>query len=48
MQVILCNVQMFSNDQMVQVFDTEENRVICAQKVDIEDVLTLKKGGGDS
>ena len=41
MQVIFCNVQMFSNDQMVQVFDTEENRVIYAQKVDIEDLTPM-------
>lgn len=41
MQVILCNVQMFSNDQMVQVFDTEENRIVYAQKVDMEDLTPM-------
>ena len=41
MQVILCNIQMFSNDQMIQVFDTNENRVIYAQKVDVEDLTPM-------
>lgn len=41
MRVILCNIQMFSNDQMVQVFDTDENRVVYAQKVDIENLTPM-------
>lgn len=41
MRVILCNIQMFSNDQMVQVFDTDENRVVYAQKVDVENLTPM-------
>lgn len=35
MRVIICNMQMFSNDQMIQVIDTESGKVFF-QKVDIE------------
>lgn len=35
MRVIVCNLQMFSNDQMIQVIDTEGGHIFY-QKVDIE------------
>lgn len=36
MQIIVCNIQMFSNDQIIQIYDTEQNRAVTyAQKVDI-------------
>lgn len=38
MRVILCNIQMFSNDQMIYVHDTEKNQTIFAQKADIENL----------
>lgn len=38
MQIILCNVQMFSNDQIVHVYDTEKNQTVFAQKADIENL----------
>lgn len=38
MQIILCNVQMFSNDQMIHVYDTEKKQTVFAQKADIEDL----------
>lgn len=38
MQIILCNVQMFSNDQMVHVYDTEKKQTVFAQKADIKDL----------
>ena len=41
MRIIICNLQMFSNDQMVQVFDTEENHIVYAQKVDMEDLTPM-------
>ena len=37
MRVIVCNMQMFSNDQMIQVIDTESAYVFY-QKVDIEEL----------
>ena len=49
MRVILCNVQMFSNDQMIQVIDTDRDYVYY-QKVDIENlpeaICTLAKEHG--
>ena len=38
MRVIVCNIQMFSNDQMVYVFDTETKENIFAQKVDLNSI----------
>jgi len=38
MQVIICNIQMFSNDQMIYVFDTETQTNIYAQKVDLNNI----------
>ena len=38
MHIIICNIQMFSNDQMIQVYDTEKNQTIFAQKTDIENL----------
>lgn len=38
MRLILCNVQMFSNDQMIHVYDTEKKQTIFAQKVDIDNL----------
>lgn len=38
MQMILCNIQMFSNDQKIHVYDTEKKQIIFAQKADIEDL----------
>lgn len=37
MRVIVCNLQMFSNDQMIQIIDTENGHVFY-QKVDIENL----------
>lgn len=37
MRLITCNIQMFSNDQMIQVIDSE-NTSIYYQKVDIADL----------
>lgn len=39
MRVIICNVQLFSNDQNVQVYDTSEGRIIYNQKVDMQDLV---------
>ena len=38
MRVILCNIQMFSNDQMIHVYDIEKKQTIFAQKVDIDNL----------
>ena len=38
MQIILCNIQMFSNDQMIHIYDTEKKQTVFAQKADIEDL----------
>ena len=38
MRVIVCNIQMFSNDQMVYVFDTETKENIFAQKVNLDNI----------
>ena len=37
MRVILCNLQLFSCDQMIYIF--EDGQEVHAQKVDIEDVV---------
>ena len=37
MQVIVCNLQKFSNDQMVQIIDTDKG-VVHFRKVDIENL----------
>lgn len=38
MRVIICNIQMFSIDQMIYVYDTEKNQAVFAQKTDNEDL----------
>ena len=38
MRIIVCNIQMFSNDQMIYVFDTETKENIFAQKVDLNSI----------
>ena len=38
MCVIVCNIQMFSNDQMIQIYDTEKQQTVFAQKADIENL----------
>ena len=49
MCIIVCNLQMFSNDQMIQIIDTENGHVFY-QKVDIdslpEAICTLAKEHG--
>lgn len=38
MRIIICNLQMFSNDQMIYVFDTETKQNIFAQKTDLNNI----------
>lgn len=38
MQMILCNIQLFSNDQMIYIYDTEKKQTVFAQKADVEDL----------
>ena len=39
MRVIICNIQMFSIDQMIYVYDIEKNQAVFAQKADNEDLV---------
>ena len=38
MRIIVCNIQMFSNDQIIQTYDTEQKQATFAQKVDIDNL----------
>ena len=39
MRVIICNLNMFSLGQAVQVYDTDENNIIYTQNIDGEDLI---------
>ena len=40
MRMIFCNIQLFSNDQMIQVID-ETGNITHYRKVDIEDLIKM-------
>ena len=40
MRIIFCNIQLFSNDQMIQVID-ETGSIIHYRKIDIEDLVQM-------
>ena len=40
MRIIFCNIQLFSNDQMIQVID-ENGGIIHYRKVDIDDLIKM-------
>lgn len=35
MRVIICHIQMFANNQLIQVYDTETQQPIYAQQIDL-------------
>ena len=41
MRIIVCNVQMFSNDQMIYVYDLEKKQTVFAQKADISNLSDI-------
>ena len=41
MRIIVCNVQMFSNDQMIYVYDLEKKQTVFVQKADISNLSDI-------